>query len=282
RRPILLLGLGTSVLVLVLVAAVIALALRMSRTVSGPIVRLAEAAETGLRAETADLYPRAPREVRKLVDRFNTFIDRIDQQQASLQRSVQEKTVLIRELHHRVKNNLQVIASLLNLQSADVADPRDSRLFDRSRDRVLSMALVHEQLYQTEDLSVIPFDLYLQDLVGHIRGSIRREDITLEVSGEPVLLNIDRAIPCGMIVNELVNNAYEHAFNANRSGTIRVSMTTDQNVHVLEVADSGSGISDNPRQSLGMTLVRMLVEQIGGTFDIVDGRGTTFRVEFPH
>lgn len=280
RRPILLLGLGTGVLVFVLVAVVIVLVLRMSHTVSDPIVHLAEAVETGRRVDPEGLNPQVPRELKRLVNRFNTFIDRIDQQQASLRQNVKEKTVLIRELHHRVKNNLQVIASLLSLQSESVADERDSVLFDRSRDRVLSMALVHEQLYQTDDLFLIPFDLYLQDLIGHILGSVRPEDITLEVSSEPVLLNIDLAVPCGMIVNELVNNAFEHAFKGGETGSICVSMRTDGTVHVLEVADSGRGLTDNPRQSLGMTLVRMLVEQIGGTLDITVHKGTAFRVTF--
>jgi len=281
RRPILLFSSGAGVFMLVLVAMAIVMALRISRTVSEPIVCLAEAAEIGRRLDIENLSAKAPRELRKLVDQYNMFIDRIDRQQAGLQRSVTEKTVLLHELHHRVKNNLQIVASLLSLQSEEVADPRDAALFDRSQGRVRSMALVHEQLYQTDDASLIQFDSYLRKLIGSISRTVRNGEISMDVFGEPVTLSVDKAIPCGIIVNELVNNACEHAFRESISGSVHVGITTSGGQHVLEVSDSGSGLPEDAPRSLGMTLVHTLTEQIGGTLDVSVGDGTTFRVKFP-
>jgi two-component sensor histidine kinase len=281
RRPIVGLSLGAGALVFALVALVVLVALRMAESVSDPITRLSVAAESGGRADPGSLRRTTPREVRLLVDRFDTFVDRIEHQQRSLERGIDEKTVLLRELHHRVKNNLQVVAGLLNLQSSAVVDPRDEALFARTRDRVLSIALVHEQLYKTNDLHRVPFDLYLQELTGHIRASMDADAIALEVVAESIALDVDVAIPCGMIVNELVSNAYKHAFAEADSGLVRVSVGTEENLCVLEVADSGIGMPDDARQSLGMTLVHMLVEQIGGTVEVVVGNGTTLRVRVP-
>ncbi len=281
RRPILGLGLGASALVVLLVGIVVMAALRMARSVSDPITRLSDAAEAGRPVGQSARRRTTPREVSLLIDRFDSFIRRIQQQQQSLQRGIDEKTVLLRELHHRVKNNLQVVAGLLNLQSTAVADPRDAQLFNRTGDRVSSIALIHEQLYKTDDLRQIPFDRYLEELTGHIRAAVQREDISVEVEAESIALDVDVAIPCGMIVNELVSNAFKHAFDGADSGSIRVSMATREGVHVLEVTDSGSGMPDRPRQSLGMTLVHTLVEQINGTIDVVAGDGTTVRVRFP-
>jgi two-component sensor histidine kinase len=281
RRPILILGLGVGVLVLLLAGTVVVSACRMAKSVSDPITRLSVAAESGARADPGSLERTTPREVKLLVDRFDSFVDRIEEQQLSLQRGIDEKTVLLRELHHRVKNNLQVVAGLLALQSSVVADPQDASLFARTRDRVLSIALVHEQLYRTNDLHRVPFDLYLQELTGHIHASMEPGDITVEVVAEPIELDVDRAIPCGMIVNELVSNAFKHAFGDVRSGSIRVTAATHDGVHVVEVTDSGSGMPEDPHQSLGMTLVSTLTDQIGGTVEVVVAGGTTVRIRFP-
>lgn len=143
------------------------------------------------------------------------------------------------------------------------------------------MALVHEQLYQTDDASLIQFDSYLRKLIDSISRTVRSEEISMDVFGEPVTLSVDKAIPCGIIVNELVSNACEHAFSGSVSGSVHVGITTSGGQHVLEVSDSGSGLPEDAPRSLGMTLVHTLTEQIGGTLDVSVGDGTTFRVKFP-
>ncbi len=281
RRPIVFLAAGAVVFAAVLVFVVIMLSLRLARTVSDPIVSLAGAATAGTRVAVSNTSPDAPRELAILLERFNSFIERIEDQQTSLQNSVHEKTVLVREIHHRVKNNLQVIASLLNLQAGEVVDAADAALFDRSRDRVISMALVHEQLYQQDDLSSIPFDLYLGDLVRHLSHSSLLDGVRVTVRAEDAFLSIERAVPCGLIVNELVSNACEHAFKGMSTGEIEVVFRSEGQQFLLTVSDNGNGLGGSADESLGLTLVRMLVEQIDGSLEVVVENGTAFIVRFP-
>jgi two-component sensor histidine kinase len=281
RRPIIVSSLLSVLFAAVLVVLVIRISLRVSHTVSEPIIWLAEAAEGGRAMEATSEFGSGPREIALLTGRFNSLMARIEDQQAVLQRSVREKTVLIREIHHRVKNNLQVIASLLNLQAEDAADPRDAVLFQRSCDRVVSIAMVHEQLYQTENLSIIPFDLYLEDLVSHIGNTNHVDGVVTHLNVESIALAIDRAVPCGLIVNELVTNAYKHAFSTVARGSIKVRFSREGKRYVLEVEDTGTGIDSELEKSLGMTLVYTLVEQIGGTISVNGDHGTTVRIAFP-
>jgi two-component sensor histidine kinase len=153
--------------------------------------------------------------------------------------------VLLRELHHRVRNNLQVVAGPLNLQSSAVVDLRD------------------ERPYEANDLHRVPFDLYLQELMDHIRASMEADAIAIEVVAESIALDVDVAIPCGMIVNELVSNAFKHAFAETDSGSVSVCLP------------------DDAQHSLGMTLVHMLAKQIGGTVEVAVKNGTTVRVRLP-
>ncbi|NBF41358.1 MAG: hypothetical protein GVY14_13175 [Spirochaetes bacterium] len=288
RRPALLVLAAGALLLLLFVLLLTLWVLRMSYVVSDPIVRLAEAARSDRRLPTSGFSRETPRELITLVDQFNAFVDRIDAQQRevwtqqeSLRRSLEEKTVLVREIHHRVKNNLQVIASLLNLQAGSVRDRDDAALFERTAERVISMALVHEQLYETDDLSLIPFDRYLEELVGHIGASSIRDGIELCVECEPIALEIERAVPCGLIVNELVTNSLQHAFVGTDGGAIRVRMLQRGRTYTLEVADSGDGMPQEVQKSLGMTLVEMLAEQIGGEIEVGAGSGTRITVTFP-
>jgi two-component sensor histidine kinase len=288
RRPALIVLAAGAILLLLFVLLLTLWVLRMSYVVSDPIVRLAEAARSDRRLPTSGFPRETPRELMTLVDQFNAFVDRIDAQQRevsaqqeNLRRSLGEKTVLVREIHHRVKNNLQVIASLLNLQAGSVRDREDAVLFERTAERVISMALVHEQLYETEDLSLIPFDRYLEELVGHITASSIRAGIDLRVECEPIALEIERAVPCGLIVNELVTNSLQHAFVGTDGGGIRVRMLQRGRTYTLEVADSGGGMPQEAQKSLGMTLVEMLADQIGGEIEVGAGKGTRISVTFP-
>ncbi len=292
RRPTLFTLAGGALVLVLTIVVLIVWVLRMSHVVSDPIVRLAEAAQRNEQLSSTGFDRGTPKELITLVDQFNAFVRRIEQQQRqvtaqheNLRRSVEEKTVLVREIHHRVKNNLQVIASLLNLQADGVHDGKDSVLFERTSERVMSMAMVHEQLHHTDDLSLIPFDRYLTDLIEHIRGSSTTDAVDIRVDCEPISLEIHRAVPCGLIVNELVMNALQHAFEKDRAGTIEVYLHRRGERYELGVRDSGAGMPAGVSKSLGMTLVEMLSEQLEATLEVSPGTdtgsGTSITLSFP-
>jgi PAS domain S-box-containing protein len=205
-----------------------------------------------------------------------------------------EKTVLLKEIHHRVKNNLQVISSLLNLQSSHVVDEPSRELFKESQNRIRSMALVHEKLYQSRDLSRIDCTEYLKSLAvnlfrsygGDVRG------IDLQVEAHETLLGIDAAIPCGLIVNELVTNSLKYAFPdgdaadppAGRKIVIHVQTIPDDSIRLC-VGDNGIGFPENTdfrsTTSLGLQLVNVLTDQLGGRVELDRNGGTHFQITFP-
>ena len=200
--------------------------------------------------------------------------------------SLREKELLLKEVHHRVKNNLQVISSLLKLQAQELRDPETARLFRESQGRVRSMALIHEQLYRSNDLARIDFAAYVEDLVGHLDRGLgnRAAAVGFRIDVQPLPLPLDLAIPCGMIVNELVSNALEHAFQDGREGEIRVAFTGDGDAYCLTVADNGQGMSQqsiaNEAASLGLKVVRALVRQLHAVLDIQHDGGTAFVIHF--
>jgi predicted ATPase/two-component sensor histidine kinase len=199
-----------------------------------------------------------------------------------------EKEALLKEVHHRVKNNLQLITSLLNLQAARVADPAVAELFADSRNRVRSMALVHENLYRAGNLSRIPMDRHIRSLCTHLNGAYGAlaQNVRLVVNVGDLHLEMDRAVPCGLIVNELVSNALKHAFPAGRAGNISVALRPDgPGRTLLAVSDDGVGLPadlDIARSdSLGLRLVGDLAEQLHGSVSLArDGGGTTISVSF--
>ena len=205
-----------------------------------------------------------------------------------LQAALQEKEVLLKEIYHRVKNNLQVVASLLQMQSRSLADPRFSAAIDDSVRRVSSMALVHEQLYRSRDLALVDFGEYMHTLVGHLAQSwhahARGIRIIADILEAP--LGIETAIPCGLIVNELVSNAFKHAFEGRAGGTVMVRFRAgaDARSWVLTVGDDGNGMDaalDMARSaSLGLKLVATLTEQLSGALEISRERGTVFTITF--
>lgn len=200
-----------------------------------------------------------------------------------------EKEVLLKEVHHRVKNNLQVISSLLNLQAARLADPQTREALRESQHRVRTMALIHEKLYQSTDLAQIDFAAYLHSLVSYLRQSYRdrSEQVTILVRAEGVQLEIETALPCGLIVNELVSNALKHAFPAGRAGEIVITLTPRAAGRAqLVVSDDGVGLAPGVEiqrsSSLGLQLVHALVQQIGGDLRLESGPGARFVLEFPY
>jgi PAS domain S-box-containing protein len=204
----------------------------------------------------------------------------------SIQSSLREKEVLLREIHHRVKNNLQVISSLLNMQSGRLTDSATREALQESRNRVRSMALVHERLYRSGNLARIDFAMYLQDVTGELHRSYEASHVRLECTTEPVQMDIDMAVPCGLIVNELVSNALKHAFPDGRQGRITVSLKKVDDTHAeLAVADDGVGLPggfDVQRvQTMGMTILHALVGQLDARLSIDAAPGSRFTIILP-
>ncbi|MBD0393000.1 MAG: PAS domain S-box protein, partial [Microcoleus sp. C1-bin4] len=200
--------------------------------------------------------------------------------------SLAEKEVLLKEIHHRVKNNLQVISSLLKLQSRYIQDSRVSEMLKESQNRVRSMALVHEQLYQSKDLSNIDFAEYIQNLAHNLFQAyeIHAQGIKLQTNIAQCSLNIDTAVPCGLIINELVTNALKYAFTGQIKGKINIDFTLENRVCVLTVSDSGIGFPQDldyrKAPTLGLRLVGSLVRQIRGKIELLETAGTTFKITF--
>jgi len=201
--------------------------------------------------------------------------------------SLKEKEVLLQEIHHRVKNNMQIISSLLNLQLRHIGDDRVRDMFKMSRDRIKSMALIHEKLYQSEDLSRVNFAQYIRSLSLHLLHTYNAnaDRIKLDTEVIDVFLDINKAIPCGLILNELVSNSLKHAFPQNKRGTIRIQLSAGSNGDVrLGVSDNGVGFSENvdlqKPDSMGLQLVNDLVEQLGGTLELDLGEGTSYQISF--
>jgi two-component sensor histidine kinase len=200
--------------------------------------------------------------------------------------SLREKEVLLKEIHHRVKNNLQVISSLLNLQARYLPDPAARAIFSQSQNRVQSIALVHERLYESADLSHVDFAKYVVVLLDNIfdtYGATNRGIAKIMDVGD-ANLTVDVAIPCGLIVNEVVTNALKHAFPDGRKGTVRVTLTERPGDMELTIEDDGIGIPADidPRNtvSLGLDLVTTFADQLNAEVDIARVGGTSFRFRF--
>jgi PAS domain S-box-containing protein len=204
-----------------------------------------------------------------------------------LQASLREKEVLLKEVHHRVKNNLQLVASLLYLQSDQLRTPEDQAIFEDIQNRVKSMALIHESLYHTGDLEHFNLARYIGNLSTHLRQAYRAETshIRLHTELEELAFDVDTAIPCGLILNELLTNALKYAFPDGRTGAIHIELRAEAGYVTLRVHDTGIGFPEDldfrNTDSLGLQLVGMLTEQLGGTMTLVRERGTTFTVTFP-
>ncbi len=199
--------------------------------------------------------------------------------------SLREKEILLKEIHHRVKNNLQIISTLLDLQSEHIEDERSLRYFRDSQDRIRSMALVHEKLYQTRDFISINFGEYLANLARYLFNSYITDPdrISLRLDVAPATLEIDQAIPCGLIVSELVSNSMKYAFPDGRGGEIAVRLRVEGDAGIeLMVRDDGVGLPPGldfrNTDSLGLQLVTMLVKQIQGEIEPGNEGGTSFTI----
>lgn len=241
-------------------------------------VRLMEtiAATVGAAIQNAQLYGAMQQEV-------------VTRQRAEeeIKLSLREKEVLLKEIHHRVKNNLQIITSLLNLQSAQFKDPEASAMFRESQSRVRSMALIHEKLYQSKDLARVDFDAYVRDLMVYLfRSYASNPDqirTTIEMRG--MFLAIDTAIPCGLIISELVTNTLKYAFPDGKRGELYLGLGPIESGDLrLQVRDNGVGFKEDfdwrESDSLGLQLVSTLTSQLHGTIEVNGQGGTSFVITF--
>ena len=203
-----------------------------------------------------------------------------------LRKLLNEKEVLLKEVHHRVKNNLQVISSILNLQSSYVKDQMTLDILRESQNRIKTMSFVHESLYRSDDFSYVNFSNYINSLSSNLVQTyiIKHANINLELDLGDVNLSLDQAIPCGLIINELVSNSIKYAFPLNRKGKIRIELTKKGNKINLKVSDNGVGLPDNldveNTDTLGLQLVYILVSQLDGDIKVINKKGTTFLFNF--
>lgn len=201
--------------------------------------------------------------------------------------SLQEKELLLKEVHHRVKNNLHIISSLLDLQSDYVTDENLLDLFADSQNRIQAMALIHEQLYQAKDFGRIDFSEYIHRLVSNLSFSWgnQMESVQTIIDAEAIPINLDTAIPCGLLINELVTNAFKHAFPNGRSGHVKIQLSRcpSQRFH-LSIQDDGIGF---PKEmdwqnsaSLGLKLVQILAKQLKAEIQFDHSQGTEVAFTF--
>jgi PAS domain S-box-containing protein len=201
--------------------------------------------------------------------------------------SLREKEALLKEIHHRVKNNLQVVTSLLGLQSRVATDEQTRKMFQESQNRIHSMALLHESLYQSNNLSMIDFPDYIRQLASHLFHSygVRADRIHLRTNLDELYLNLDSAVPCGLIINELVSNSLKYAFPDGREGEVRIDLHEHSDGQArLVVADNGIGLRSDidwsTARSLGLRLVRSLAEQLGAKIQVKSNIGTEVQLTF--
>jgi PAS domain S-box-containing protein len=213
---------------------------------------------------------------------------RVTSRTSELTATLREREILLQEIHHRVKNNLQVISSLISMQLRQLDDTPSRSALQECQTRVQAIALIHEKLYQSKDYSRVPFSEYARGLAGNIVSALglSNNTVTVRLDIDDVLLGVDKAIPCGLILNELITNALKHAFPDGTRGTVSVALHREAISDViLSVSDDGIGMpadfSFENSTSLGLSLVYTLVDQLEGSLDIDRGKGTTFRVRVP-
>jgi two-component sensor histidine kinase len=210
------------------------------------------------------------------------------QNEEKLKMLLQEKEILLAEVHHRVKNNLQIIVSLLGLQAREIGDERVRVAFEESRNRIKSMALVHEQLYRSREYAKIEFESYVDQLASTLFNmyQVEPERVRIEIDADDVYLNLENAIPCGLLLNELITNSLKYAFPNGRTGKIWITLVPEESNIVLTVGDDGIGIPAKfdfgASQSLGLQLVHLLtVHDLQGKITLERKNGTQFCIEFP-
>jgi two-component sensor histidine kinase len=223
-----------------------------------------------IKGKLARLIPAVERELREAKIRRERR-----KAQEQIKASLKEKEVLLKEIHHRVKNNLQIICSLLDLQAEHLTDTKVIEVFQESQNRIQSMALIHEKLYQSDDLATINFADYINELITNLCYSyeVHLDAISLKTNIEPIVLDIDTAIPCGLIVNELVSNSLKYAFPFGYRGELCIELhSVSEHEFILIVSDTGIGLPKDldfkNTKSLGLQLVNSLTHQLNGSISL--------------
>jgi two-component sensor histidine kinase len=219
------------------------------------------------------------------IERQERMNERLQEEKERAERSLRQREVLLRETHHRVKNNLNIIASLLRLQADSLEDEQIRRYFNETQNRVNSMSLIHEKLYR-QDLAGLDFRQYLEDLVAQLIDTYSRPGRRIRTYFDvPDLeMSLDTAIPLGLIVNELLTNSLEHGLQDAEEGTVSISIEPQEEGYLLTVRDDGSGLPDGfdaaSASSLGLSLVSTLAAQLQGDFSLESDGGTAARLRF--
>ncbi len=248
------------------------------------LARLAPAVER----EIGDVRARRGRDVAERA--LDESEQRFTAQGATLQRQtnlLHQRETMLREIHHRVKNNMQVMSSLLSLQSRAASNPETSRMLEENQNRIQSMALLHEILYQSEDLAVVDFSKYLRRMVDHLFRSygVDNQKIQLHTELDAVSLELDDALPCGLLISEVISNSLKHGFPDGREGEVRIVLRRQSaTVVLLILSDNGVGLPDQldwtKTRSLGLRLVRVLAQQLRAELDIRSEGGTQVKLVF--
>lgn len=215
------------------------------------------------------------------------FEQRMNERKATeqaIKHALSEKDILLAEIHHRVKNNLAIIASLFNLQISTVENEDAKSILIESKNRVKSMALIHDRLYKSDNMSAVDFAKYVKELVDEIQYSYPTISgiVTVNTNISNVQLNVNTAIPCGLILNELLTNCYKYAFIGREKGVIDITFSSTGNLIKLRVKDDGVGLKENYKESdsLGMVVIQSLSEQLDGTHQFIVDNGTCFELKF--
>jgi two-component sensor histidine kinase len=234
-----------------------------------------------------DVLNREKIETEKLNENLRSEVRERREAEERLRALLDEKEILLREIHHRVNNNLQVVSSLFRLQSRHIGKKSPEDILSDSQNRILSMALIHEKLYKSKDLANIECKVYIESLLSQLFQShgVAENRITLTKDVEQVFLPLDLAMPCGLIINEIVSNCLKHAFPNGNKGSIEFSLArTDQWIELV-IKDSGAGLPENVvfgnSETLGLRLIEALVKQLQGEISVRRADGTTFHVRFP-
>ncbi|MDO8872489.1 MAG: histidine kinase dimerization/phosphoacceptor domain -containing protein [Methanoregula sp.] len=243
---------------------------------------IAHAAEQALRE--SDHITERKRAEEALKKSHDELEQRVKERTAQLTVLLNEREILVKEVHHRVKNNFQIIISLLNLQSRYITDEKNLNSFKESQNRIRAMALVHEKLYRSADLSKLDLDNYIRFLANNLFQfyGMAGKGITITMDIRDIFLTIDTAIPLGLIINELVSNSLKHAFPDGRNGEISLAIRRENALLAIEYKDNGIGIPGDldwrNAESLGLRLVCTLVEQLDGTIELDRSAGTAFTI----
>ena len=219
---------------------------------------------------------------------INQDITKFIQIENELKSSLADKEMLMKEIHHRVKNNFQIISSLLSLQINSPKNKSADEILSESRDRIKSMAILHEKLYKSQDINSINFEGYIKGVLNNLQSSYRlkEKNISLEIDIDEVIVSIDSAINLGLIINEIVVNSLKHAFTDKVGGTIIIRLKEKESEQlILIIKDNGKGIPEeidvDNTDSLGILLINSFVKQVKGEIKLIRNNGTEFQIVFP-